>query len=68
MSSPTELTMHEMWCGPDTSGMPLWHVLTADKTSTLCGVDKREKLRLRNPVHAHCHPCMRMFQAVVESP
>jgi hypothetical protein len=68
MPSPTELAMHEMWCGPDASGTPLWHVLTADKISTLCGVEKREKLRLRNPIDAHCHPCMRTFQAVLESP
>ncbi|MFE4088574.1 hypothetical protein ACFX46_29350, partial [Streptomyces sp. YIM B13502] len=43
MPTRRELGMHEMWCGADTSGEPVWHVLTPDKTSTLCGVEKEEE-------------------------
>ena len=35
--------MYEMWCDADASGEPAWHVLTADKASTLCRVEKREE-------------------------
>ncbi|MEU6180441.1 hypothetical protein [Streptomyces coeruleorubidus] len=56
--------MHEMWCGTDTSGEPMWHVLTADKTLTLCGVEKREPSR-RAPTDKHCFPCMKAFQASI---
>ncbi|MFE9776256.1 hypothetical protein ACFYOV_32280 [Streptomyces sp. NPDC005931] len=59
--------MHEMWCGADTSGEPVWHVLTADKASTLCGVEKREDARRQHATDRHCFPCMKTFQTVVES-
>ncbi|MDL5199700.1 hypothetical protein [Streptomyces sp. ALI-76-A] len=58
--------MHEMWCGADASGEPVWHVLTTDKTLTLCGVDKREEPR-NQAVDKHCLPCMKAFQAVMAS-
>jgi hypothetical protein len=56
--------MHEMWCGADASGEPTWHVLTADKTRTLCGVETPEEpAGRRAPTDRHCFPCMRAFQA-----
>ncbi|CAL9341685.1 hypothetical protein OOK44_30185 [Streptomyces cellulosae] len=57
--------MHEMWCGADTSGEPVWHVLTPDKTSTLCGVEKEEESPRRDTTDRHCFTCMKSFQAVV---
>ncbi|MFD1659193.1 hypothetical protein ACFSL4_13515 [Streptomyces caeni] len=59
--------MHEMWCGTDPSGEPVWHVLTADKTSTLCGVDKekQEEPSGREPTDRHCFSCMKAFQAAL---
>ncbi len=59
--------MHEMWCGADTSGEPVWHVLAPDKKSTLCGVEKQEESRRRHATDRHCFSCMKTFQAVVES-
>lgn len=60
--------MHEMWCGGDTPGEPMWHVLTADKTLTLCGVEKREERPSgRAPTDKHCFPCMKAFQAAMAS-
>lgn len=59
--------MHEMWCGADASGKPVWHVLTTDKTLTLCGVTKREQAGGRAPTDKHCFPCMQAFQAVMAS-
>jgi hypothetical protein len=60
--------MHEMWCGADISGEPVWHVLTPDRTSTLCGVRKQqEESRRRHATDRHCFPCMKTFQTVVES-
>ncbi|GCB42859.1 hypothetical protein [Streptomyces sp. NL15-2K] len=59
--------MHEMWCGADTSGEPIWHVLTADRTLTLCGVEKREEPSGRAPTDKHCFPCMEEFQAAMAS-
>lgn len=35
--------MHEMWCGADTWGEPVWHVLVVDEGLTLCGLEKREE-------------------------
>lgn len=57
--------MHEMWCGADTSGEPRWHVLTTDKTLTLCGVEKGGEPGGRAPTDKHCLPCMKAFQAVM---
>jgi hypothetical protein len=57
--------MHEMWCGADSSGEPMWHVLTADKSLTLCGAEKREEPGRRAPTDKHCFPCMREFQATM---
>ena len=59
--------MHEMWCGTDTSGEPMWHVLTADKSLTLCGVEKSELSGERVPTDRHCLPCMHAFQAAMAS-
>ncbi|MFH8449444.1 hypothetical protein ACH4CD_09385 [Streptomyces fungicidicus] len=59
--------MHEMWCGADMSGEPVWHVLTPDKTSTLCGVEKQEEAARRHTTDRHCFSCMKSFQLVVES-
>jgi hypothetical protein len=59
--------MHEMWCGADTSEEPMWHVLTADKTLTLCGVEKRAEPHGRPPTDKHCFPCMKAFQAAMAS-
>lgn len=60
--------MHEMWCGADTSGEPVWHVLTTDKTTTLCGVKKRQEESQRIlSTDRHCFPCMKTFQAAMES-
>lgn len=59
--------MHEMWCGADTSGEPVWHVLTTDKRATLCGVEKEEEYRRRHATDRHCFPCMQSFQEVVEA-
>ncbi|ALV54714.1 hypothetical protein ACH4NV_06275 [Streptomyces althioticus] len=67
MPTRRELGMHEMWCGADTSGEPVWHVLTPDKTSTLCGVDKEEESPRRDTTDRHCFTCMKSFQAVVAS-
>ncbi|GAB2713005.1 hypothetical protein [Streptomyces bullii] len=58
--------MHEMWCGPDASGQPVWHLLTADRTGTLCGVGKQEDSRRREPTDKHCFPCMATLQAVMQ--
>jgi hypothetical protein len=70
-SMPTrrELEMHEMWCGADTSGEPVWHVLTPDRASTLCGVEKQQQdsRRRHTTTDRHCFPCMKTFQAVLES-
>lgn len=57
--------MHEMWCGSGHLAEPVWHVLTADKTSTLCGVEKREEPSRREPTDKHCVPCMKAFQTVM---
>ncbi|OUD04521.1 hypothetical protein CA983_03845 [Streptomyces swartbergensis] len=60
--------MHEMWCGTGASGEPMWHVLTADKIRTLCGVDKHEEPGGRAPTtDRHCFPCMDVFQADMAS-
>ncbi|SDD27089.1 hypothetical protein SAMN05216505_106134 [Streptomyces prasinopilosus] len=59
--------MHEMWCGADTSGEPVWHVLTTDRTTTLCGVEKENEPRRRDATDRHCFPCMESFQEVVEA-
>ncbi|MEU5466092.1 hypothetical protein ACH41C_15580 [Streptomyces althioticus] len=67
MPTRRELGMHEMWCGADTSGEPVWHVLTPDKTSTLCGVDKEEESPRRDTTDRHCFTCMKSFQTVVAS-
>jgi hypothetical protein len=68
-SMPTrrELGMHEMWCGADTSGELVWHVLTSDKSSTLCGVEKQNESTHRHATDRHCFSCMRTFQSVVEA-
>ncbi len=58
--------MHEMWQGADPSGEPVWHVLTSDKTSTLCGVEKKpEQPSRQEPTDKHCFACMKAFQAAV---
>ncbi|GAA0643834.1 hypothetical protein GCM10009535_21480 [Streptomyces thermocarboxydovorans] len=68
MPTRRELEMHEMWCGADTSGEPVWHVLTTDKTTTLCGVERDdEDSRRRHATDRHCFPCMKSFQAVMEA-
>lgn len=59
--------MHEMWCGTDTSGESMWHVLTTDKALTLCGVRKREEAGERVPTDRHCLSCMKAFQAALAS-
>ncbi|MEV5428030.1 hypothetical protein [Streptomyces sp. NPDC052701] len=59
--------MHEMWCGPDTSGQRVWHILTTDKTGTLCGAERQEDPRRQDPTDKHCLPCMTTFQAVVQT-
>ncbi|MEW2251028.1 MULTISPECIES: hypothetical protein [unclassified Streptomyces] len=60
--------MHEMWCGADTRGEPVWHVLTTDKTSTLCGMARREeKPRGSEETDKHCFPCMKTFQEAVQA-
>ncbi|MGW2650072.1 hypothetical protein ACWC2T_35520 [Streptomyces sp. NPDC001393] len=59
--------MHEMWCGTDTSGEAMWHVLTADKNLTLCGVEKAEELSGQAPTDKHCFLCMKAFQAALTS-
>ena len=59
--------MHEMWCGADTLGELVWHVLTPDRTSTLCGIEKREQPGGRQQTDKHCVPCMRTFQDGMES-
>jgi hypothetical protein len=43
----------------------MWHVLTADKTLTLCGVEKREETGGRAPTDMHCFSCMKAFQAAM---
>ncbi|MEV8592752.1 hypothetical protein ACIHFC_13270 [Streptomyces sp. NPDC052013] len=47
----------------------MWHVLTTDRTTTLCGVEKEEEeeARRRHATDRHCFPCMKSFQAVMES-
>ncbi|MYS32197.1 hypothetical protein GTW38_35865 [Streptomyces sp. SID7804] len=67
MPTGREPEMHEMWCGADTSGEPVWHVLTPDKTSTLCGVEKQEESPRRHSTDRHCFSCMKTFQTVVAS-
>ncbi|ALV38175.1 hypothetical protein AS200_43695 [Streptomyces sp. CdTB01] len=57
--------MHEMWWGPDLSREPAWHVLAADKTSTLCGVEKPDEPSNQDPTDKHCFPCMEAFQATM---
>lgn len=59
--------MYEMWCGANTSGEPMWHVLTTDKTLTLCGMEKREEPDGRTPTDRHCFPCMKAFQVAMAS-
>jgi hypothetical protein len=59
--------MHEMWCGADTSGEPVWHVLAVDKGLTLCGLERREEPLGRASADRHCLPCMKGFQAVMAS-
>lgn len=59
--------MHEMWCGADTSGNLMWHVLTADRTVTLCGVEQQGEPSGPVPVDKHCFPCMKAFQATMAS-
>ncbi|MEV5440726.1 hypothetical protein AB0K80_32690 [Streptomyces sp. NPDC052682] len=61
--------MHEMWCGTDTSGQPMWHVLTTDKTLTLCGVRKRKEPDPGEQASTdkHCFPCMKAFQEAMAS-
>lgn len=57
--------MHEMWWGPDPSGEQVWHVLAADKDSTLCGMDKPTELSRQEPTDKHCFTCMKAFQAAL---
>ncbi|WP_343999753.1 hypothetical protein [Streptomyces thermocarboxydovorans] len=46
----------------------MWHVLTTDKTTTLCGVERDdEDSRRRHATDRHCFPCMKSFQAVMEA-
>ncbi|TQE20906.1 hypothetical protein Sipo8835_18175 [Streptomyces ipomoeae] len=59
--------MHEMWCGADTSGEPMWHVLRTDEPLTLCGMRKREEPGRRAPTDKYCFPCMQAFQAAMAS-
>ncbi|MEV6841203.1 hypothetical protein AB0N17_43175 [Streptomyces sp. NPDC051133] len=61
-----EAIMHEMWCGADASGEPVWHVL-ADNGLTLCGVEKREGLNGPPSTDEHCFSCMKALQAVMAS-
>ncbi|TKS99437.1 hypothetical protein E4U91_04420 [Streptomyces lasalocidi] len=66
--SRRELRVHEMWCGSDDAGEPVWHVLATDKTSTLCGVDKRQEWPPGSePTDRHCFPCMRAFQRTMQT-
>ena len=58
--------MHEMWCGPDASGKPTWHVLTADKADTLCGVGKRAEPRGQEQTDDHFFACMATLQAAMK--
>ncbi|GAB2897863.1 hypothetical protein GCM10027074_76310 [Streptomyces deserti] len=58
--------MHEMWCGPDASGQPVWHLLAADKNGTLCGTAKRAEPHRHEPTDKHCFPCMAALQAAME--
>lgn len=59
--------MHEMWCGADTSGEPVWHVLVVDEGLTLCGLEKRAQPVERASTDKHCFPCMKRFQAAMAS-
>ncbi|MFE1437196.1 hypothetical protein [Streptomyces sp. NPDC058739] len=54
--------MHEMWRGTDASGRWVWHVLTAEKTWTMCGMAREEGLRGEESTDRHCLVCMQMFQ------
>ncbi|WAX76457.1 hypothetical protein [Streptomyces sp. KMM 9044] len=45
----------------------MWHVLTVDRTTTLCGVEKEDEPRRRDTTDRHCFPCMESFQEVVEA-
>ncbi|MGW7224165.1 hypothetical protein [Streptomyces sp. NPDC054826] len=67
MPTRRELGMHEMWCGADTSGEPVWHVLTPDKDATLCGVEKQDEVRRRHATDRHCLSCMESFQAAMQA-
>jgi hypothetical protein len=58
-----KLTMHEMWWGPAPAGEPSWHVLAADKSSTMCGVPKPVEPSTQEPTDKHCFLCMKAFQA-----
>lgn len=60
--------MHEMWCGPDVSGQAAWHVLTTDKTGTLCGAKRLQEPNSREPTDKHCFTCMSALQAVLRRP
>ncbi|MFC5955167.1 hypothetical protein ACFYQA_26475 [Streptomyces sp. NPDC005774] len=45
----------------------MWHVLTTDRRTTLCGVEKEDEPRRRDATDRHCFPCMESFQEVVEA-
>ncbi|MDL5205787.1 hypothetical protein [Streptomyces sp. ALI-76-A] len=59
--------MYEMWIGSAAAGEALvWHVLAADKTVTLCGVQRSDKVD-QHATDRHCLPCMAAFQRAMES-
>ncbi|MFB6678347.1 hypothetical protein ACFCWG_39230 [Streptomyces sp. NPDC056390] len=70
MPSTKELVMHEMWVGVDAaSGGLVWHVLTTDTATTLCGQPRQHE---GGAGHAstdrHCLECMTSFQDIMQAP
>lgn len=61
--------MHEMRVGPEPgSGKPVWHVVTGQRGTSLCGADVPDGSGpSRDETDHHCLPCMTRFQQLLEA-